>query len=721
MKPGKTPVFILLSILVQWSHANNIVVSNVNKSSVNTAQHYAIIRFDISWENSWRDADNFDAAWIFVKFRVQGSTTAWSHATLHNDGHTAPLGSEINATPDGKGVFIYRAATGSGNVNYNSVQLRWDYGLDALADNEQVDISVSAIEMVYVPQGSFQLGDGSVTDLHGQFEDGVSGNPFTISSENALTLGGGALGSLGNNNRSGMANNGLSSIPGVSIDDFDDATPQTLPAAFPKGFNAFYCMKYEITQGQYVDFLNKLSATQFATRYDPFNYSGASGGFTATRYNITGTHPNMTTATPALPAVYVEWYDAAAYADWCGLRPMTELEFEKASRGPLAAVAGEYAWGSAAINASSYFIINNMGQPNEAIGVNFNAISGNAWYSDTRGFDAITRVGIFAAHPSNNGRVTAGATYWGIMEMSGHCWERTVSAGRPEGRGFEGTHGDGILTTDGNADNTDWPGYTAGIGVNTAIGCGYRGGAFSFPPPTQPNLRVSSRILATAFYNIRYYDDAARFVRTAPVVPLSGAFATAKYAGGDGDGFATSQSAMILPVDLLSFEARLQQNNAQISWTAVATNIEGFILEISNDGNSFQFLAERAQTENTIVPVRYAYADNFRTGLWYYRLKWVEGDGSIHYSNSIALNFPSAQLVQVLYNAQGKYVQIDKPAAHSNIDLYSTDGRLQKKMHSDLTRCRLPVDRLPAGVYIVRMAGKTGAQVQTGRFVKPGE
>lgn len=517
----KNVIAIILALLYAFmADANNISIANVSRASINTTNDYAMVQFDISWENSWRDAENRDAAWVFVKFRLQGSTGAWSHATLNftdgtNDGHIAPAGSLINTPADGKGVFIYRNANGSGTINFAPVQLRWNYGVDGMTDNAIVDISVSAIEMVYVPQGSFWLGDGSNTIVHGQFEEAASGNAFQVNSENAITLGGGTAGSLGNNNRDGMANNGLFSLPGVSIDDFDDVASQLLPAAFPKGFNAFYCMKYEISQAQYVDFLNKLDAAQFANRYDPFLYTGSNGGFTVTRYNITGTHPAMTTVTPELPAVFVEWYDAAAYADWAGLRPMTELEFEKACRGPLAPVANEYAWGTASINTSSYFIINNQGQANEAIGVNYNSTAGNAWYGDTRAFDAITRVGIFAAHPSNTGRITSGATYWGIMEMSGHCWERTVSVGRPESRNFAGTHGDGYLTAGGNATNTDWPGFTVGQGVVTAIGCGYRGGAFSFPNPTQPNLRVSSRILSTAFYNIRYYDDAARFVRSA--------------------------------------------------------------------------------------------------------------------------------------------------------------------------------------------------------------
>lgn len=511
---------LLCYLLFHQANSNNISISGLSKSSVNAASDYMMIQFTLSWENSWRDAENHDAAWVFIKFRNTGMAGAWSHATLsyvngNTDGHTAAAGSVINTSNDGKGVFIYRSSNGSGSVNYINVQLRWNYGVDGLADNALVDISVSAIEMVYVPQGSFWLGDGSIANINGQFENATTGNAFLINSEAALVLGGGGPGSLGNNNRSGMANNGLFSISPVSIDDFDDVTSQNLPALFPKGYNAFYCMKYEITQAQYVDFLNKISAAQFATRYDATNYSSTNGGFTATRYNITGTHPNITTATPELPAVYIEWYDAAAYADWTGLRPMTELEYEKACRGPSVPVAGEFAWGNTTINTNTYFPINNAGQSNESVGGGYSITNGNAWFDNTRAFDAITRVGIFAAHPSNNGRVTAGATYWGIMEMSGHCWERVVTVGRPDGRNFQGTHGDGNLNTNGNATNSDWPGYVVGQGVNNAIGCGYRGGAFNFPSPIQPNLRVSSRILSTAFYNIRYYDDAARLVRTA--------------------------------------------------------------------------------------------------------------------------------------------------------------------------------------------------------------
>ena len=45
--------------------------------------------------------------------------------------------------------------------------------------------------------------------------------------------------------------------------------------------------------------------------------------------------------------------DLAAFLDWDALRPMTELEFEKMSRGPLLPIAGEYIWGNQTIAAAT--------------------------------------------------------------------------------------------------------------------------------------------------------------------------------------------------------------------------------------------------------------------------------------------------------------------------------------------------------------------------------
>ena len=218
--------------------ANNIAVSNTSIANQNTAGNYTHVKFDISWENSWRTStleSNWDAAYVFVKYRIPPMNT-WYHATLNyvdgiatNDGNTEPAGGTINATSDGKGAFLYRNGNGIGNISFTNAQLRWNYGADGLNDEDSVEVCVFAVEMVYVPQGAFYLGDGSVTSVQGHFEAGTTGNPFYLTSEAALTLGGGGAGSLGNNNRVGMYS--------PATEDFTDATAVALPAAFPKGFN----------------------------------------------------------------------------------------------------------------------------------------------------------------------------------------------------------------------------------------------------------------------------------------------------------------------------------------------------------------------------------------------------------------------------------------------------------------------------------------------------
>lgn len=508
---------ILLNILfITAACANNLQIQLASIASVDYANDYAYIEFDLSWDNTWRDTANWDAAWVFVKYRPQGQTGAWQHASIHTQGHQIPAAGNMEVPADGRGVFLYRNTHGSGSFSLASIQLRWDYGADGLADGTQVDIAVLGIEMVYVPTTAFYVGDGEnrAGQVYGNFESGTSGAPLQVSSEAALTLGGGGASSLGNNNEEGMyCCNGM--LNGAA-DDFNDVSSQLLPAAFPKGFQAFYSMKYELTQQQYVDFLNMLSAVQTAPHTSSTHFVGSPNPFTYYRYGITGSHPNFSTAHPYAPMIYLGWAHGAAYADWSGLRPMTELEFEKASRGPTSPLMGEYPWGTAGIDLSDNLTLTNIGSANEQINTGYSTTQGNSLLrTQSQTIETVVRVGIFGAHTSNNGRVTSGATYYGIMEMGGNCWERCVSVGHAQGRGFTGGHGDGSLHTNGFANEANWPGQFGNGYVETNLGVGYRGGGLAFPHPNLArNARISSRRAATEFWDIVLYDDGMRFVRT---------------------------------------------------------------------------------------------------------------------------------------------------------------------------------------------------------------
>ena len=450
------PLVIILLCMPFFCLGNNIQISNVSLTNQNTTTNYYMVEFDLSWENSWRTSSfesNWDAAWVFIKF-TQLNQQEWTHGSLHASGHDAPAGATITPSPDGVGVFIYRTADGIGDVNYQNIRLRWNYGTDGVGDNDVLEISVHAIEMVYVPQGSFYVGDGQGD--FGQFEQGTSGQPFQITSEAAITLGGGGANSLGNSNAINMLN----------ADDFDDVTSHTLPADFPKGFAAFYCMKYEASQQQYADFLAELTTTQRNSRDGP-HYVNAVNVFP-----IEDGNHYAVAAHPWRAMEYMSWADIAAYLDWAGLRPLSELEYEKACRGPLSPVNNELAWGDDSWYIEGLYTLENEGTPQETIS-NLGEYVGNANPASIySGLHVPVRCGIFAASATHKTRKETGASYWGIMELSGNTHEPVISVGNTQTRDYSGLHGDGNLTSTGNASFSllsDWAFVnTVGVGFRTS-------------------------------------------------------------------------------------------------------------------------------------------------------------------------------------------------------------------------------------------------------------
>jgi formylglycine-generating enzyme required for sulfatase activity len=416
------------------------------------------VQFNINWKNSWRTStneSNYDGCWLFVKYRKQ-STSVWLHATLNATGQTAPAGSNLQPSTDGKGAWIYRSANGIGDVIYNSAQLRWNYGADGVLDNENVEIQVYAVEMVYVPQSPYNLGNSSAES--NKLRDGLVDTWFPVTSEAAITCGT----SAGNLFAAGsFLNSG------------------TIPAAFPKGYNAFWTMKYEFSKQQYLDFLNTLDQTNATAR----NNIGA-----------TGTVPNMVVAQPERAAQGFSPLNVLAWLDWAAMRPMTEFEYEKACRGgnntpsPL-----EFAWGNTTI--APIATVTNSGAANETWG------SGNANYGGGPG--AAVRCGALATASSN--RTTSGATFYGAMEMSGNVYELTIFAGNAAGRTFTGLHGDGILNATAEANTVNWPTSANNFSVT------YRGGYFS---NGFAQLQICERSAGAAEYTTATTALGGRGVRT---------------------------------------------------------------------------------------------------------------------------------------------------------------------------------------------------------------
>jgi formylglycine-generating enzyme required for sulfatase activity len=487
---------IILSLITYlflstFTHANNLQIGSVTLSSAGGSQY---LNFNISWSNSWRTSSapfNWDAVWVFVK-RRDCAGLQWRHANLapQDSAHSGGSNLSADAYADKKGVMIYRSADGSGNIT-GTIKLKLD---SAPAGN--YDYQVFGIEMVYVPQGPFYLGDGA---SYNSFRQLPGNSPYLVNSENTITIGQdtGNLFSI----YSGTPDNGL--------------FPGNLPPAYPKGFQAFYVMKYEISQGQYANFLNNISQDAAANRYS----NGLSG---IGRYTISGNWPQLIPGAPDRACNFLSFQDLAAYLDWSALSPMTELEFEKICRGSnQLSVAGEMAWGGTMATDAKTIAAGTNGTPGEYVTDSILPGTGLAsFYDGDTLVNGPLRCG-FAAK-NNSDRFRSGATYYGVMEMSGNLTERCYnlsmfnSGSGPVGGGFfTAQHGDGELAATPSAGyaNAGWPIEASTYPYYEDQAIARKGGAYS---QYADKMRVSDRFfsydIGSGFGQLRSADYGGRGV-----------------------------------------------------------------------------------------------------------------------------------------------------------------------------------------------------------------
>ncbi len=471
----KIILFLCTLILCTAIMANNIQVTGITYNS-----GAGTVSFNISWENSWRTStapNNWDAAWVFIK-RKNCNLNYWQHQDVTSTAanHTAASPLEVQTTPDSKGVFLRRMADGTGNIASTAITLKLATVPGVIAE---WDMQVVAIEMVYIPQGGFMLGDGNSTYTFRQGGGPAPTSPYNVTSEAAITM------ANTNGNLWADANNA--------------PTGGTITAAYPKGFNAIYCMKYEISQGQYKDFLNNLTPDQSAARF--------TNAFNNNRSTITGVWPTFTCNTPNRACNFLTWADLCAYNDWSGLAPMSEMEYEKICRGPNAAAANEKAWGTSLLTVSSGVV--NDGLSNE--GVSVTIVAGSGLANASGGPAGPLRSG-FAAKIGTT-RLEAGATFYGVMEMSGNVYEYVMGI-YGNGTNFIGTaHGDGnlqITPFEGLSDVTGWINQIATANVGVGLASSYRGGSLA---DAATQLNVSDRFYTGNNYATKGYTTGGRGVR----------------------------------------------------------------------------------------------------------------------------------------------------------------------------------------------------------------
>lgn len=472
----KILLLIFLATTLNHSYATNLRISNVEFQISRDTTFTPRVKLTIQWDNAWHNAKNHDGAWVFIKFDLPNG--GYRHAKIAKTGHQVvdnphDIAVQFETGDNQAGIFIAPDQTHRGKVNW-TVEVMIDNSTFQKMNVGRARCRAYAIEMVYIPEGAFSLGDpGEGAMKHQAFYqakgDGAYGGSYSITAEKQIIEVGEAKGAL---------------YYMVNEKEYQGDQKGPVPANFPKGFQAFYCMKYELTQGQYAIFLNSIRDNQ---TYSRANFNGRD--YYKNRGSI---YFDRTTATyhaesPNRPCNYITWDDAMTYADWAGLRPMTELEFTKACRGPATPAAKQYPWGT----TSKGRLQRGVNPANDELEM-FN--------------------GMEEAQLTDANKDVFGASYYWVMDLAGSLWEKVVTIGDEKGRAFVGNHGDGNISWYGFANEEGWP-----KGVDEG-GYGYRGGGYYYHGRNyhgfNPHSPIAWRRFGSWAGGERSIAYSTRFVRT---------------------------------------------------------------------------------------------------------------------------------------------------------------------------------------------------------------
>jgi hypothetical protein len=180
-----------------------------------------------------------------------------------------------------------------------------------------------------------------------------------------------------------------------------------------------------------------------------------------------------------------------------------------------------------------------------------------------------------------------------------------------------------------------------------------------------------------------------------------------------------NQPQFPLPVDLVSFTAKLRNNKVALNWvTASEKNNASFAVERSQDGRTFTTVLTRGGKGTTNTRTTYdAVDDKPLAGASYYRLKQVDFDGTAKYSSPVAVTNLAATEISMYPNPTDDVLNIQIGGSTEGVRALVSDltGRvvLTQVLNSN---GQLNLGGLRSGTYLVTV-GEGNAKV-TRRIVK---
>ena len=171
-----------------------------------------------------------------------------------------------------------------------------------------------------------------------------------------------------------------------------------------------------------------------------------------------------------------------------------------------------------------------------------------------------------------------------------------------------------------------------------------------------------------------------------------------------------------LPVELNSFSAIASGKNVKLDWsTATETNNQGFEIQ-RNSSEGFYTIGFVAGSGTSTEPRNYSYEDNnLDNGVYVYRLKQIDFDGTSAFSEEITVevNNPSDFVLNQNYPNPfnpSTNIKFNLPiSGYTNLSVYNLVGEKVRELVNEILpagehNLRFDATNLPSGIYIAKLS-----------------
>jgi hypothetical protein len=180
--------------------------------------------------------------------------------------------------------------------------------------------------------------------------------------------------------------------------------------------------------------------------------------------------------------------------------------------------------------------------------------------------------------------------------------------------------------------------------------------------------------------------------------------------------------AALLPIELSSFQGKLDQDAVQLDWATVSeVNSDHFEIERSVDGVYYENLGTVQAAGFSSQKIEYGFIDhNPKIGLNLYRLKHMDLDGTYQYSTIVKVDFQPSEFL-VYPNPANEFIYVQNIIQHefSSVEIFDLSGKRIKSFTLGAEgqyRNKIDLSDLARGTYFIK---NTSSKFSKGRiFIK---